>query len=326
MKKIKNTYLIVISIIIVGLAIFSYSIYQKLLEANKNLSTKEKILSDNNKIILQKNDSIFLLTSNLDNLKSKLTPEIDTIIVIDSMIIPYPPADKKETENLTINAMQVNYRSQLFDTYTVDLSQSLINFHFKDKNGKLIKTVNNLKKIMSQNSDELLFATNGGIFSTNFEPEGLYIENKKTISPLNLREGAGNFYMKPNGIFYINKWETGTGIINSADYETIKGKVMYAIQSGPLSVHQNEVSFNFTENSSNKNIRSGVGIIDSKNIVFIISKEPVNFYDFAMVFKEEFNCAEALYLDGFISEMYLPELNRYDSKREFPVLISVQPK
>jgi uncharacterized protein YigE (DUF2233 family) len=33
-------------------------------------------------------------------------------------------------------------------------------------------------------------------------------------------------------------------------------------------------------------------------VVFAISEKAVNFYDFAMMFKQEFGCQNALYLDG----------------------------
>jgi uncharacterized protein YigE (DUF2233 family) len=65
----------------------------------------------------------------------------------------------------------------------------------------------------------------------------------------------------------------------------------------------------FASASANKTIRSGVWIIDEDKIVFIISGQPVNFYDFATLFKEKFGCRNALYLDCAISKMYLHELN-----------------
>ena len=62
--------------------------------------------------------------------------------------------------------------------------------------------------------------------------------------------------------------------------------------------------------SVNFNIRNGVGVINAKTVVFIISRDPVSLYDFAAIFKEDFHCDNALYLDGFISRFYLPELNQ----------------
>jgi uncharacterized protein YigE (DUF2233 family) len=39
-----------------------------------------------------------------------------------------------------------------------------------------------------------------------------------------------------------------------------------------------------------------------------MSRTPINFYDLAEFFKEQ-GCQDALYLDGFISRMYLPAKN-----------------
>jgi uncharacterized protein YigE (DUF2233 family) len=63
----------------------------------------------------------------------------------------------------------------------------------------------------------------------------------------------------------------------------------------------------FLRNSSNLNIRNGVGVIKGawkSRCVFVISDEPVNFYEFSSLFKYVFRGQNALYLDGAISKMY----------------------
>ena len=91
-------------------------------------------------------------------------------------------------------------------------------------------------------------------------------------------------------------------------------------------VVDNEFNSKFSQGSENKNIRSGVGIIDEYKIVFAISDQPVNFFDFANLFKNRFQCKNALYLDGAISKMYLPELNKsyLDSNISFGSFICVE--
>jgi uncharacterized protein YigE (DUF2233 family) len=84
-----------------------------------------------------------------------------------------------------------------------------------------------------------------------------------------------------------------------------------------------DINPNFKKGSTNVNIRSGVGYMSSSKVVFIISNEEINFYDFAKVFKDCFGCTDALYLDGAISQMYLPEIGRYDSGGNFGGIIGI---
>jgi uncharacterized protein YigE (DUF2233 family) len=68
------------------------------------------------------------------------------------------------------------------------------------------------------------------------------------------------------------------------------------------------------------NLRNGVGIISkntkSKIVVLAISDSKVNFYDFALLFKEILGCENALYLDGAISKMYIKgdPINKLDGE------------
>jgi uncharacterized protein YigE (DUF2233 family) len=79
---------------------------------------------------------------------------------------------------------------------------------------------------------------------------------------------------------------------------------------------------NFTKGSINTNIRNGVGVLPNHRVVFAISKQAVNFYDFAEYFKN-MGCTNALYLDGAISAMYLPEKNWEQLVGDFGVMIGI---
>ena len=59
-------------------------------------------------------------------------------------------------------------------------------------------------------------------------------------------------------------------------------------------------------------MRSGIGVSDD-SVIFAISEQPVNFYEFATFFRDVLNCSSALYLDGVISRMYLPDLGKTDT-------------
>jgi hypothetical protein len=42
------------------------------------------------------------------------------------------------------------------------------------------------------------------MFDSNLKPVGLYVEQGQELVHANTKPGKGNFYMKPNGIFYIS--------------------------------------------------------------------------------------------------------------------------
>ncbi len=78
----------------------------------------------------------------------------------------------------------------------------------------------------------------------------------------------------------------------------------------------------FKKGSINLNIRNGVGILPDNRVIFAMSKQEVNFYDFAEFFMS-MGCKNALYLDGFVSRTYLPEENWQQLDGNFGVIIGV---
>jgi uncharacterized protein YigE (DUF2233 family) len=42
------------------------------------------------------------------------------------------------------------------------------------------------------------------MFDSNLKPVRLYVERGQELVHANTKSGKGNFYMKPNGIFYIS--------------------------------------------------------------------------------------------------------------------------
>ena len=242
----------------------------------------------------------------------------------------YSQTDSTQSKNLKKVESNISERITLddnvYDTYAVDLKSSNLTFYHSDKKGNPIKTFSKLRDYIERNNKKLVFATNGGIYTQSLESLGLYVENGKEISPLNRQKGTDNFFMEPNGIFYIKKGKAY--IEKTNDFNENIDDITFATQSGPMLIVEDEFHPKFGQKSENKNIRSGVGIIDENKIVFAISNQPVNFYDFAKLFKKRFQCKNALYLDGAISKMYLPELKRtyLDSTISFGSFICVEIK
>lgn len=84
----------------------------------------------------------------------------------------------------------------------------------------------------------------------------------------------------------------------------------------------NRINTIFQPNSANRLIRNGVGVRADGRILFAIAREPVNFYTFAAFFQKQ-DCANALYLDGTVSQVYVAGQNMPPVLSAFGVMIAV---
>lgn len=179
------------------------------------------------------------------------------------------------------------------------------------------------KAIQSARPSRVLFATNSGIFDPAHTPCGWHVENGRELVPLNLRDGEGNFYLKPNGVFLLDS--RGARIVDSRDAVGAQ-HVSLAVQSGPLLLLAGQLHPRLAPGSTSKVIRSGVGVVSPSEVCFALSEQPVNFHDFAEFFKTQLGCREALYLDGAISKFYAPQLGLTDRDGDFAgILTAVEP-
>ena len=205
-------------------------------------------------------------------------------------------------------------------SYIVDPKQQQVSMHWKDTNGALYRNFENLEADIRQHNGELIFAMNAGIFQADLTPLGLFIDRGQTLHSINRAHGSGNFYLQPNGIFYLTK-DRRAGVCKTEDYAGLEG-VEYATQSGPMLVVDGDINSIFTKGSNNTNIRNGVGIRSNGEVVLAMSKDRVNFYDFANYFKS-MGCTNALYLDGYVSETYFPAQSMSPRGGDFGVMIAV---
>jgi uncharacterized protein YigE (DUF2233 family) len=205
-------------------------------------------------------------------------------------------------------------------SYVADPKTTNIKFYWKNDSSVLYRSIGRLKASLEARNKKLVFAMNGGMYKTDNSPLGLFISEQKVLAPLNTASAGGNFYMKPNGVFYVTTGKKAV-VCETGDFKTTSA-VDYATQSGPMLVINGKLHPDFREGSKNLNIRNGVGILPDGKILFAISKVPVNFFDFAMYFKKK-GCKNALYLDGFVSRAYLPEKDWQQTDGDFGVIIAV---
>lgn len=207
-----------------------------------------------------------------------------------------------------------------FIFYTVDPSKDDVQLYWKNEKGEILKSIQNLKKFIENKDSTLVFAMNAGMYKADNTPLGLFIQNNKTLVPVNNSTGQGNFYLKPNGVFYITT-DNKAVVCRTESFQNT-GNVKFATQSGPMLLIDGQIHGSFIQGSTNLNFRNGVGILPNGKILFAMSTKEISFYDFAEYFQRE-GCENALYLDGYVSRTYLPGKHWVQTDGNFGVMIGV---
>ncbi len=197
---------------------------------------------------------------------------------------------------------------------------SAVKLYWKDDSGRILKSIDNLRRFVESKERSLRFAMNGGMYTKDNSPQGLFIQDGIVVTPLDTLSGVGNFYLKPNGVFYLTN--DNNAVVCESKSFVDNGRVKFATQSGPMLLIDGKIHSSFKNGSVNKNIRNGVGILPGNKVIFAMSKVDVNFYGFAEYFKS-MGCEDALYLDGFVSRTFLPEENWRQLDGNFGVMIGV---
>jgi uncharacterized protein YigE (DUF2233 family) len=203
----------------------------------------------------------------------------------------------------------------------VNLKQDHLALFLDDDAGNPLKSFAWVDALLAKSGRRLAFAMNAGMYQDNLAPVGLFVSDGRQLSPLNLATGAGNFFMKPNGVFLVTN--DGARIVPSHAYPAIREPVILATQSGPMLVEAGKINPLFSPGSKSRLIRNGVGVASPDRVIFAISEDPVNFYEFALVFRDMLGCPNALYLDGTISSLFDPQAGRHDRKADLGPMIGV---
>lgn len=200
----------------------------------------------------------------------------------------------------------LHHRDQEFFVHTVDPRTERIELFWQDPSGQRFGSFRRLRDTLASQGRMLKFAMNAGMFGVEFAPLGLHIENGRTLHPLNLGKGGrGNFYLKPNGVFYITGQKPA--IVDARTYPKLKVRPLIATQSGPALILRGALHPAFREDSINRHYRNGVGVSRDGKVVFAISQTLVTFHEFATFFRDVLGCDDALYLDGALSAVYAPD-------------------
>ena len=198
------------------------------------------------------------------------------------------------------NRMVVDNRAYIVCTFDPAATDLRLLWH--DVQGEPYREFARLADDLRAQGDTLQFALNAGMYTADFVPVGLYIENGRTLRPLNRRTidappaRVPNFYKRPNGVFYLENGQAA--ILTTAAYAKADPSPRFATQSGPMLVNDNALHPALIEGSTSVTRRSGVGVCENGAVRFAISESAVNFYQFARLFRDHLNCRNALFLDG----------------------------
>jgi uncharacterized protein YigE (DUF2233 family) len=204
----------------------------------------------------------------------------------------------------------VTYERNSYVVCQFDLRHYTPKLFWKQPNGEPYGSLKNIPRRGDSDTRQLVFATNGGMYQSDRSPVGLHIENGRELVGANTAAGTGNFYIKPNGIFYVSG--ENAGILETRLFLRRRPHSDIATQSGPMLVINGGINSKFLPISNSRKIRNGVGVQDDHRVVFVISNDPVTFGEFAQFFRDALHCSNALYLDGSISSIYAPSVQRAD--------------
>lgn len=220
-----------------------------------------------------------------------------------------------------VESRTVEFAGQKFTVCTVDLRKEKLELFLNDDAGKPLNTLQRLEQWLTGKGRTLEFATNAGMYERDYSAVGLCIANGRQLGALNLRNAEGNFYLKPNAVFAVT--DRGAMVVDSARWPSLRVKAEIATQSGPALVLGGKLHHAFREGSQNRLIRNGVGVETRDRVQFVMSEGPVNFHDFARLFRDGLKCPDAVFLDGTVSSLYSRELKRSDFRINLGPMIGV---
>jgi uncharacterized protein YigE (DUF2233 family) len=183
-----------------------------------------------------------------------------------------------------------------------------------------------LREMLAAEGKDLGFAMNAGMYHPDRRPVGLFLAEGAQAGKLVTARSKGNFGMLPNGVFCIGA--DGFRVVETLAFRKAAPACRYATQSGPMLVIEGQLHPRFAPDATSRYVRNGVGVsADGRTAFFAISERPVTFHRFARLFRDALKVPNALYLDGNVSRLYAPDLDRQDPGLSMgPIVALVRPR
>lgn len=211
------------------------------------------------------------------------------------------------------------------DAYTVcsySVADHDIRLFHSDAAGAPFFQFSALERELDEQGENLIFAMNGGMYHEDRRPVGFFRDQHGDQASVNTNDGPGNFHLKPNGVFWL--LPDRAGISESQAFLDQQIDPVYATQSGPMLVIDGALHPGLNPDGTSHRRRNGVGVsADGLTVHFAISDSAVTFYEFATLFRDQVDAPNALFLDGQVSRIYAPEINRNELGADLGPIVGV---
>ena len=205
----------------------------------------------------------------------------------------------------------IRFAGNDYTVCTVSPGEEELRLFLYDDDGLPFGQFSAIDRDLRADGKRLGFAMNAGMYHDDRAPVGHYVEDGREVMRVIPNAGPGNFGLLPNGVLCLR---TGRADV----FETLRfvaeaPECTYATQSGPMLVIDGALHPRFLVDSTSRYIRNGVGTTaDGQRAVFAISNNAVTFHEFGTLFRDHLDLPNALFLDGNISRLYAPDLDRSD--------------
>ena len=203
----------------------------------------------------------------------------------------------------------------------VDMKTDRLQLFLRDEQGLPLKSFEAIDRWLAPQGRKLILGMNAGMYHGNLAPVGLFIADGRQLAPLNLSKADGNFFLKPNGVFYITA--SGAHVVESSQFSRVTEPVTLATQSGPLLVIGGKFHPAFNAGSESRLFRNGVGVPSPDVALFVVTEEPFNFHEFATLFRYVLRCPDALFLDGTVCSLHSTALKRSEKRIDLGPIIGI---
>ena len=202
----------------------------------------------------------------------------------------------------------VSHEGESYIVCQVDLRIHRLDLFWKDRKGEPYGSIGALSRQLQSEGQRPLVLMNAGMYHPELDPVGLYVQDGRQLVRASTSNGPGNFHLKPNGVFFVSAGKAG--VLETGQFLRRNIRPELATQSGPMLVINGRLHPRFSEDGVSRKTRNGVGVRDGDTVFFAISEGAVTFTDFARMFRDRLQTPNALFLDGSVSSLAAPGLDR----------------
>ena len=215
-----------------------------------------------------------------------------------------------------------------FTVCTFDAQREELRIAWRGAGGTALRGFAALAGELGDDARRVRFAMNAGMYDGEGGPVGLLVDNGAMLHALEAGDGTGNFYLKPNGVFSVDR--DGHVRVETSEAHAARhgqAEVVWATQSGPMLVIDGALHPAIAADGVSRKLRNGVGARDAHTALFVISDTEGSLGRLARLFRDELRCANALFLDGTVSSAWIPSAGRRDAIHQLgPIAVVLGPR